>query len=533
MPVLTPRQRDIYEALEEEIVSSGGPDDLDKLIAELNISTNELHLILNICMPNSQNCLLTVAILEAPDASKVKTLVKYGAHPDGALNSYNPLAFTLFAMANCNAPDTKKEIAYYLIDHGASVYALDTDGSTVLMAACYSGDVDVVRLVLKKGGGCNLDVVDNDGYNALYRALASGNETIVEILKNLYIEQGKYPPPLLATTTYLIGAVEGRNIKNVTYALDELSGKTPEEIKKTINAFTQTTREKNENCTTYSALTCAAEQQQFHIKSSSENDANIVKLLLERGADPNLYDGFGVTPLYKASGGKRMLVSHLLLYGANPNLQNYDGQTPLMAAAVRCCVKIGKILLQNGADAHMVDDQQRGCLTILLTYRLMDRVTKTPISSCIEFTRALLSHGVPLSQANVCWTDYHGHSHTIYERAPDPIKACLNEWETAMKKVLDIDRPLSWKPESHVYLPPAFDEAITGLYLVAKRVTSNDGLSPRGVEAADGGPLPTACTQSLFDILTNADLVLEHLIPMIAKFYAPPQLDCGGWIRCA
>jgi ankyrin repeat protein len=56
-----------------------------------------------------------------------------------------------------------------------------------------------------------------------------------------------------------------------------------------------------------------------------------VKLLLEHGADPNIKNKDGITPLHWAvfkSGVHVEVVKLLLEHGADPNIQNKKGRTP-------------------------------------------------------------------------------------------------------------------------------------------------------------------------------------------------------------
>ena len=56
----------------------------------------------------------------------------------------------------------------------------------------------------------------------------------------------------------------------------------------------------------------------------------IIRLLLDRGADPNISSVYGDTPLIYASfGGRTDIVRLLLRYGADPNIQNRYGETAL------------------------------------------------------------------------------------------------------------------------------------------------------------------------------------------------------------
>ena len=59
----------------------------------------------------------------------------------------------------------------------------------------------------------------------------------------------------------------------------------------------------------------------------------MVELLLENGAQPDLQDRGGQTPLSRAANkGNERMVELLLEHGAHPNLEDKDGQTPLTRA---------------------------------------------------------------------------------------------------------------------------------------------------------------------------------------------------------
>lgn len=81
---------------------------------------------------------------------------------------------------------------------------------------------------------------------------------------------------------------------------------------------------------------------------------DIVRQLLERGADPDLNEGsYGFTPLRIASAnGDTKIIKLLLKYGANPNIQIDGGSTALHGAIINNQVKAVKILLQHGANPN-------------------------------------------------------------------------------------------------------------------------------------------------------------------------------------
>jgi len=80
-------------------------------------------------------------------------------------------------------------------------------------------------------------------------------------------------------------------------------------------------------------------------------DAERIKKLLEEGADPNIRDGDGNTPLhFAASKGCAEVAKLLLRHGADPNAQDKNGETPLHVAASEGHVDVVRLLLEHGAD---------------------------------------------------------------------------------------------------------------------------------------------------------------------------------------
>jgi hypothetical protein len=112
------------------------------------------------------------------------------------------------------------------------------------------------------------------------------------------------------------------------------------------------------------------------IRLARTGDLDLVKLLLEKGANPNAISKLNNTPLHKAvKYGHTEVARHLLcsgadatlagndLYklllenGANPNAVNESKATPLHDAAGNGHTEAARHLLGSGADATLTNNQ--------------------------------------------------------------------------------------------------------------------------------------------------------------------------------
>jgi uncharacterized protein len=87
-----------------------------------------------------------------------------------------------------------------------------------------------------------------------------------------------------------------------------------------------------------------------------------VRLLLERGADPNApaANATRVAPLHSAAaGGDHESVRLLLAAGADPNARQRGGFAPLHAAAAAGDRELAELLVQHGADPAARTDEGR------------------------------------------------------------------------------------------------------------------------------------------------------------------------------
>jgi ankyrin repeat protein len=114
---------------------------------------------------------------------------------------------------------------------------------------------------------------------------------------------------------------------------------------------------------------------------AATTSAEIVKLLLDKGANPNARAKTDATPLMFTRGAD--VIALLLARGADVRARSKTGETALMETAIRGDAAASKLLLDNGADVNAAD--HRGYTPLLLAAQ--------HDGDAVELVRLLLSRG--------------------------------------------------------------------------------------------------------------------------------------------
>ena len=147
--------------------------------------------------------------------------------------------------------------------------------------------------------------------------------------------------------------------------------------------------------------------------STSENDYEVARLLLEAGADPNVDSEALGTPIVLAAGDDGddpAAVELLLEHGADPELNGSLKGTALLSAVAMGNIRIARLLVESGADVN--GSNSRGANVALAAMENAEMIlflveqgadftiaNSSGTSACVRGMSQLLQASRPLEQA--------------------------------------------------------------------------------------------------------------------------------------
>ncbi len=243
-----------------------------------------------------------------------------------------------------------------------------------LVRAAYADNIKTVKMLLNEG--VNPNSADNNGQTALYFAARHGCTEIVKALLAVGADVNK-PAGWQKRTPLFVSAIgfqyetakvlidaggninqfDGDGIAPLHYVVsggrDTGLPVRTETVKKFIEELHPDVNQKTQ--WGVSPLQCA----------SLCGHSNIVKILLEHGADVNYADTAGNTALHRAVKNEDIqTVGILLEAGADVNCANKHGETPLHTAVFDENVQCITALLNAGADINKTDNDGKTPLRV-------------------------------------------------------------------------------------------------------------------------------------------------------------------------
>ena len=195
------------------------------------------------------------------------------------------------------------EVVEKLLEKGAEVNKADKDGATLLYIAARYGHLEVVKTLLEKGA--DLNKKNNNGYTPLHIAAQYNNSEVVEKLITKYEELNNHK------TKGLLSFFKGGK----TFKIDQ------------VDSFGD------------SPLHLAAQY----------NSLEVVKKLLEKGADLNKKNNNGYTPLHIAAKKGQLEVVEELIVKKNNIQNNFNERKRFFLDKKNQYKKTAVSLLCNGA----------------------------------------------------------------------------------------------------------------------------------------------------------------------------------------
>lgn len=315
----------------------------------------------------------------AGDVAEAQRLVKQGADVN-AVNLYGANAMLLAAEASNTA------LIQLLLKAGAKASAANPEGETALHLVARTGNVEAAKLLLR--AGAKVDARENfGGQTPLMWAAARRHAPMVELL-----------------------ASKGADVNARSLVRDYQRVATAESRAKFLDrgGLTPLMYAARENCR---ACVEALLRHKVDIQKPDPSDVSplsialmngnwdIAKRLIEAGADVNRWDLYGQAPLHLAIGGMngrgssspldadapnqasgRDVVKLLIERGANPNQQLFyrapgrdpgvgRGYTPFLAACAIGDIEIVKLLLTRGADPKLATADGQGPIVLAVGSR--------------------------------------------------------------------------------------------------------------------------------------------------------------------
>jgi cytohesin len=281
--------------------------------------------------------------------------LKRGADPNRGSPYESPLHLA--------ADNGNVSIMQLLLDHGARIDELDTNGETPLFVAISSGHEQAALELIARGADWR--IVNPWKVTPAQVAALSDAPNVVNYMLNHGLDPetpaGDFERPLL------FWAAAGGAGRTVQLILDA-GGKVADRDRFGYEPLMAAAAAPHSKSCIDALVAAGADPNARQVKSgwtslhfaAIAGEADAIGDLCLAGADPNARDEEGRTPLHLAAvGGKPANAAQLLSLGSDPNAQDAQGETPLHFATLENDPAMVRILGDAKLNPELVDKQGR------------------------------------------------------------------------------------------------------------------------------------------------------------------------------
>ena len=335
------------------------------------------------------------------------------------------------------AADCSKETIQELIDHGAEVNNVNKRGRTALLLGCFYRQMDSIKVLLE--AGANPSIADEEGFSCLHAAIDGicSRDTLQALIDHgAHIDATRKD----GTNALLRACTTGQS-DSVTFLLE--SGADVNIAKANGNTCLHEAINGNCNGDALQKIVQQGVDVNF-VNSKSETalihachkaQAESIKILLEKGADPNISNADDHTCLHAAVHGccTNETLQEIITHHAHLDAQDTDGATALFLACGYRQHGTIKILLEAGCNPNSAANKGITCLMAAVFAGCSKNIIRSIISHGANVNATTISNESALSVA--CKMKYMDIIRVLLHSGANP-NIAVNHGDTCLQRAI-------------------------------------------------------------------------------------------------